>query len=243
MRVVILIISILLSLMGCNHINDSNVQESKPYFIDSLVTNDTLILNKDTVYDKAFVLEKLGSEKFNLLRSDYKQNLYKILEKFEKVKIHSKSLDLTETITQIKKYDISVEQIKNSIPISPTEFKIYDSCFSNNEQQKKIVNFEKILFELTCNSSNGFAFKEDLIVLYVDMYSYMYQGALLNETRVGDGYYYYAINTLICRNNQLFCENVWAKTNELVKSKNNDLYNLYDCRCLKKVLDEFDLCE
>lgn len=241
MRITILIIS--LSLIGCNRVKDNHKEESRLYFIDSLVTSDTLIFNDYSNYDKDFVFKKLGKQKFNLLRSEYKQNLNITLDKLKNIRLNGGSLNITEMLTLMKKYDISEKEIKNSIPISPTEFKIYDSCFSDKKKQSKIEVFEIILFKLACYSSNDFALKEELILLYVNMYSYMYKGALLNEERVGDGYYYYGINTLICENNQLFCEKIWAKTNELVKLKNNDLYDLYNCRCVKKVLDEFVSCD
>ena len=189
-------------------------------------------------YDKSYVIIIIGLDRFNLVRNDYRQNLHSLLDLFEDLKIANQKISYKEIISLIRKYKISQVHIKNAIPISPTEFKIYDSCFSNKKQKSQIENYERVLYELTCNSSNDFLFKNELMVLYTNMYSYMYQGALLNEEREGDGYYFYNLNTIICKNSQLFCKKVWAETNELVKSQNNDLYDLYNCRCRNKKLNE-----
>jgi hypothetical protein len=229
--------------IGCDNVYKDKTHEGKSIATNSLKTKDTLLSSEETEYNKAYVLEKLGSEKFNLLRNDYKQNLYATIDKFGNTSVLNETLGFNEAIVLIEKCGISKEQLKNLIPISPVEFKIYDSFFSNKKQKNKIECFERVIYELACNSNNDFALKEDLIILYTNMYSYIYQGALLNEERVGDGDYYYAINTLICKNSQLFCQKIWSKTNELVKSRNNDLFALHNCRCEKKVLDEFDFCE
>lgn len=229
--------------VGCDNVNEDKTHESKSIITDSLKTKDTLLLSEESEYNKAYVLEKLGSEKFNLLRNDYKQNLYATIDKFGSSNGQNKKLDFNDAIALIEKYGISKEQIKNLIPMSPAEFKIYDSCFSDKKQKNKIECFERVMYEMACNSSNDFALKEDLILLYTNMYSFIYQGALLNEERVGDGDYYYGINTLICKNSRLFCQKIWSKTNELVKSRNNDLFALHNCRCEKKVIDEFVFCE
>lgn len=234
---------LLLILESCNNENTKRIKASDlPNIVDTLRTDNISVLNEDFEYNKAYVLSVLGAKKFNLVREGYKQNLYSALDMFKRVDV-TNSKNFQEIKAIIDKCNIPIEQIKKAIPISPTEFKIYDSCFSNNKQNIQIENFERVFYELACNSGNDFADKEDFIVLYTNMYSIMYVGILLNEERVGDGYYFYAINTIISKNSELFCKSVWAKTNDLVKSKNGDLYPLYECRCKKNVLDEFDFCE
>ncbi|MCU0351894.1 MAG: hypothetical protein MUF43_13870 [Flavobacterium sp.] len=236
------IFTIAIIFIGCDNLREDKYSENK-MVIDSLKRKDTILFDQEFKYDRSYLLKQLGSEKFNFLRNNYKQDLYSILNSFGNTKVQTMKPGFNETIKLIENCGISPEQLRNLIPISPTEFKIYDSCFSDKKYKNKIECFEKVVYELACNSSNDFILKEDFIIQYVNMYSYIYQGILLNEERLGDDYYFYEINSIICKNRELFCQNIWFNTNELVKLKNNDLYNLYNCRCEKKVINEFDFCE
>lgn len=240
-----LILIFLIFLISCNNKNNNSKKKYNNFENeDSSLIQSTLKIDVEG-YDSVYVLNTIGKESFYSIRKSYRVNLYNALKKFKSLRlIKSKSLlELKFLFNKLNEINSSVEEIKETIPISPSEFKIYDSCFSDSEYSKDIFNLEKTIYTIASKSDFKYEYKIDLCVLYTNMYSYIYKGILLNEERIGDGYYYYDINKLICNNSDLYCNVIWYKVNKLCKSEKSDLLSLFNCRCKKNNIDEFEFCD
>jgi hypothetical protein len=208
-------------------------------------TISTLVADEEFVYDSAYVIKIIGKDFFYHIREGYKENLYSILEILDTAKGLKSSLDSYKfeiVNQQVVDAEIDYKLILNAIPESPAEFAIYDSCFYKSELLNKINNLERLVTLSCYDSKDNFLYKLDFCVKYTNMNAILYQGLVQNEEREGDGYYYHDLNSIICKDSEFFCKKVWPRVSMLAKQKGGDVYDLYDCRCIKKVLDEYKSC-
>ncbi|WP_026904882.1 hypothetical protein [Pedobacter glucosidilyticus] len=226
--------------ISCGNPNRKNIDK-----VEVKDTISTLVADEEFVYDSAYVIKIIGKDSFYHIREGYKKNLYSILEILDTAKGLKSSLDSYKfeiVNQQIVNSKIDYKLILNAIPESPAEFAIYDSCFYKSELVNKINNFERLVILSCYDSEDNFVYKLDFCVKYTNMYAVIYRGLVQNEEREGDGYYYHDLNSIICKNSVFFCKRVWPKVSKLAKMKGGDIYDLYDCRCVKKVLDEYKSC-
>jgi hypothetical protein len=207
--------------------------------------NFSNVFSDSDKYDSSYLIKKNGRGNFYFVRPNYKSNLLKFIDSIENFndsgfnEINQNNMD---TILKLNKETIL--RINFQMPVSPSELKIYDSLFAIKAINIKMDKFERLIYVLIKNVRLEDSLKYKFMLSFSIMYRNMYSGFSIDETRLDDMYYYYMLNSFASDStNEFFCRfmSKFGETNNLFIKR--EIRELFDCRCIKKVIDEFEFCD
>ena len=233
--------------ISCNNGLDSKKKFEVIYHIDSFnKTKKSVGLSQQfpLSYDSLRIINTIGSSNFFKVRSNYKSKLQDIINKLTSVLDEYQNFDKDSFSNNIDyiliKSKLSFDNLLYIIPTSPTEFKIYDSCFSIKRSLQQISFYEKLIFSIASFKTTRHSLQNTFIESYSNMFLYQY--TYLDPSRLEDGYYFYDLNSIICNNRTLFCDSIWKNLSPL-KNIQPELQNLYNCRCVNRDSIELNFCD
>lgn len=239
----IIIIALSVFIIGCHSYKNENINADS---INEKTKNTSISNLQNTYLDSVGMLNQIGARSFFMVRKNYRGNLKNVLQGLKKPPALYNDLykdSLMERLNVIlKDANLQIENLEEMMPISPSEYRVYDSCFYVSDLSEAINFYERIVFTIAYSGGYINSEQNNFIRLYTDMYLFQYRGIHLDYNRVEDGYYFYDINDIIIKNSKKFCDTIWKSLNPL-KELEPDLQNLYKCRCLDGNLDEFNFCE